>query len=670
MRYRWSSAAITIAMMTVCLIAPSISVVGAEARQTDPSQSVPGEVLVGGVGYTFDREVPIDLAELQQLSDDAGTAVYVKPDVDPLDAVYLPIESRPGVSARYLPQNIGAPEAACPSEALDQGTIQSPAGTYVPIGLEPDLSAASLVEIGSTDDGRIVYAPSPDQPFNELFVTGSEDGLVRHALVSDESASAAFPQALVFGGQQFQLSTEAQVDADGLAKVGCAVQAPALASEGEIGSPFSAIHLQVGDRFVTYIAVDMAVGTPDATPPAAGTPEATIAVPPGTPVQTLVPIGPPESTETQAPPATVAPTETQEATNTVAPTQPPTATSTVAPTQPPTATSTVAPTATLEPTITATSTVAPEITETAAAAATAAPTDSVPTATAPVATQPAIDPTEQVVSRPTPTPRLQQQPAFVPTLPPEAPPPAVATAPAPRCSGEAGEIGDDGVPERLPQSLQYGGTGYHFIAIVSPDDAGSLTLLGCVGPFEAFRGDTADAGAVIFLSLPNLAESVYRYEAISSFNVSYEVSDDPRTLTLPGTGDQADVQYFAADPWARSVYSSVTLILYVSDTEQANPERVLGVAVDADVIGEYLPMGEADPASAEVLAAAGEAGVLPELRLGTSEESYVLVSLWRPFGTSTNGWLTLFSPEGEEAPAQLVGVDPRRLDLLVFDRRE
>jgi hypothetical protein len=261
-----------------------------------------------------------------------------------------------------------------------------------------------------------------------------------------------------------------------------------------------------------------------------------------------------------------------------------------------------------------------------------------------------------------------QPPAVVPTLPPSAPPPAAATSAAPiGCAGDPGEIGDDGIPSRLPSALQYGGTGYRFVEAVPVEEMADASRVGCVGPFEAFR-DAAEG--VLYLTLPNVADTAYRYEVTTSFSVELEVTADPRVLVLQGEGDRPDVRYHAADPLVRSVYSSVTLILFVADAEATQPDRILGYAVDRDVFGLYLPEGETDPASGEIQARAEAMGIHPTLTLGTEPQVYVLVALWQPFGTTTNGWLTLYGPEGETAPEQLVGLDPRRLDLLVFDRPE
>ncbi len=260
-----------------------------------------------------------------------------------------------------------------------------------------------------------------------------------------------------------------------------------------------------------------------------------------------------------------------------------------------------------------------------------------------------------------------QPPAVVPTLPPEAPPPAAATSAAPiGCSGDPGPISDDDLPRNLPSSLQYGGTGYRFAESAPVETLGELTRVGCVGPFDAF---TSDESGVLYLTLPSVADTAFRFEATSSFSVAFEVTADPRVLVLQGEGDQPDIRYTAADPLVRSVYSSVTLILYVADAEETEPDRVLGYAVDHDVFGLYLSEGEGESTSEAVQAQAEALGFHPTLTIGSQPQTFVLVSLWQPFGTTTNGWVTLYGPEGDPTPDQLVGLDPRRLDLLVFDRQ-
>ena len=646
----------------------------AQNGQATPDGAPGGELVVDGQRYTFDREVTVDVTVLEQRTAESGAVVYVKPGGDPLSAVYVPVD---GAASRYLPEYLNAPETACPSEATAATPIEGNGAVYIPAGIEPDIAPEQLVQVGQTSDGRTLYAPSAEQPFTELYATGADGGLVHYILVQENGVPATFSQRLAFAGQEFQLTAGETPNIEGLQKVGCAGVFPALAEASEAGGPYTAMYVQAGDQLVVY----RTVGQPDPTEapatvavteppivPATGEAPVTVAPtqapPTETPAPTVTPTQVPPTvapTETPVPTATpteIPPTETPEPTATpteVPPTQTPEPTATPEPTVAPTdVPPTVAPTETPEPTAAPTQTPEPTAAPTQAAQATQAP----PTAAA----------TETPESRPTPTPQTLQPQAVVPTLPPEAPSPAAATSVATGCTGNAGPIGDDGLPERLPTSLQYGGTGYRFTESVPVSELDDLTRIGCVGPFDAFRAGGDDA--MLYLTLSTVADTAYRYEATTSFSVSFEVTADPRVLTLQGEGDQPDTQYVAGDPLVRSVYSSVSLILYVADAEATQPDRVLGYAVDNDMFGEYRPEGSAEQASDEVLAEAEALGILPTLKIGTNPDTYVLVSLWQPFGTTTNGWLTLYAPSGEETPEQLVGVDPRRLDLPAFNRQD
>lgn len=670
MRYRWSMVLLIMATLVGSSVIAGVGVnaFAVSVRQADEAAQ-PGEIVVGGQRYSYDRDVPIDLSQLEQLTDVSGNTVYTKPGGGPLGAIYTP-STTDGASSRFLPQYLDSPDTTCPSEATQATNIQGPSGSYVPVGIEPDLTPDTLVEVGSTDDDRRIYAESADQPFSELYATGADAGLVRYILVPDEGAPSTLPQRLTFGGRDYQLATDVGTEGDA-SKIGCAGFYPAFSSSDTAETLF----LQVGDQMVAYTATGQPEEGPQSQAPGQ---QSTPATPETT--ETQVPIEPVETEvakPTEAPPtSTPVPTEVPP-TETPVPTEvPPTATlvSTEAPpTETPVPTD-VPPTSTPEPTeVPPTQTPVPtEVSPTQTPAPTDAPPTSTPepTEVQTAATTAPAD-TQNPTSRPTPTPAQFQQPAVAPTLPPEAPPPAVATTAASRCSGNIGAFDDNGVPERLPRSIQYNGTGYQYTDMVSADEVGSLSILGCVGPFEAFRGDQDGTSNSLFLRLPNSADAVFRYESTSSFNVDFEsASSDPRALTLPGTDGQPDIQYIAADPWVRSVYSSVSLILYVADAEATNPERIYARAVTADVIGEYVPEESADPASEELAAEAESFGIHPTLTLGNGGQNYVLVSLWRPFGTTGNGWLTLYGPEGEAAPSTIVGIDPRRLDLPVFNQSE
>ena len=70
---------------------------------------------------------------------------------------------------------------------------------------------------------------------------------------------------------------------------------------------------------------------------------------------------------------------------------------------------------------------------------------------------------------------------------------------------------------------------------------------------------------------------------------------------------------------------------------------------------------------AELRARAEEAGINPDLVLAGNRR-YLLVNLWSPIGTTTNGWVTLYSATGEGVADTLLATDPRSLDLFVYHR--
>ncbi|CAA9544653.1 MAG: hypothetical protein AVDCRST_MAG19-341 [uncultured Thermomicrobiales bacterium] len=268
---------------------------------------------------------------------------------------------------------------------------------------------------------------------------------------------------------------------------------------------------------------------------------------------------------------------------------------------------------------------------------------------------------------PTPLPNVRVQP--LPGQTGQTPVPTAATgvvAQVPvlprQCQGDPGQIGDNGVPERLPARIQLSGIAYSF---VGAEDAGGdvrLTRIGCVGPFEADQAEGIDVRQVIFLRDGRAADTLYRFEASSSFEVTFTVTGDPQVVV---TGDET---YVRQATWQRSVYSSVTNILYAEDPESLDPDRLYGVKVDGDVIAEYVPEGgDVVAASEELQQTAETEGVNPDLVLGGGRR-YLLVNLWRPIGTTTNGWVTLYSFVGEGVADDLLATDPRSLDLFIYRR--
>jgi hypothetical protein len=231
-----------------------------------------------------------------------------------------------------------------------------------------------------------------------------------------------------------------------------------------------------------------------------------------------------------------------------------------------------------------------------------------------------------------------------------------------RCQGDPGEIGANGLPERLPVRIQLSGVAYSFVRQEELANDIKLRRIGCVGPFEAAQAQGAGAGQVIYLRASRTAQTLYRYETASSFAVDYVVAGGAQVITA---GDET---YVLEETWHRSIYSSVTAIVFAQDATAPDPPRVFAVPVDGDIIAEYVPeVGDVVEAPAELRARAEEAGINPDLVLAGSRR-YLLVNLWSPIGTTTNGWVTLYSFTGEGVADTLLATDPRSLDLFIYRR--
>jgi hypothetical protein len=272
-----------------------------------------------------------------------------------------------------------------------------------------------------------------------------------------------------------------------------------------------------------------------------------------------------------------------------------------------------------------------------------------------------------VVIGPTPTPLpnvriipLEPSAAASPT------PPSGLQAGSPerarRCQGDPGEIGANGLPERLPVRIQLSGVAYSFVRQEELANDIKLRRIGCVGPFVAVQAQGAGAGQVIYLQASRDAQTLYRYETASSFAVDFVVAGDAQVITA---GDES---YVLGETWHRSIYSSVTAIVFAQDPAAPNPPRVFAVPVDGDIVAEYVPeVGDVVEAPAELRARAEEAGINPDLVLAGSGR-YLLVNLWTPIGTTTNGWVTLYSSAGNGVADTLLATDPRSLDLFIYRR--
>jgi hypothetical protein len=231
-----------------------------------------------------------------------------------------------------------------------------------------------------------------------------------------------------------------------------------------------------------------------------------------------------------------------------------------------------------------------------------------------------------------------------------------------RCEGDPGAVDANGLPERLPRRVQLSGVSYRFVGEEQFDNDITLTRLGCVGPFEAVQTSGSGVAQVVYLRVNRRSDVLYRYDAGASFAVDFAVSGDARVITA------ADARYLLNETWARSVYSSVTVIVYTSDADAADPARLFAVRVDGDVIAEYVAEGgDVVEAPADLRARAEDLGINPDLVLGGGRR-YLLVNLWSALGTTTDGWVTLYSATPEGVPDTLLATDPRSLDLLIYRR--
>ena len=146
-------------------------------------------------------------------------------------------------------------------------------------------------------------------------------------------------------------------------------------------------------------------------------------------------------------------------------------------------------------------------------------------------------------------------------------------------------------------------------ALKTPDEVGTLTRIGCIGPFESASTDQADQAEVIYLRTTGsgaASQQVYRFEAAPTYQIEVQVTERPQVIT---SGDQS---YRLEQVWEPSVYSSTSVILFVQDPASPAPEVIYGLDVSqtvvGDAIGEYRLLDETSQPSEQMIAAAEQAG--------------------------------------------------------------
>jgi hypothetical protein len=202
---------------------------------------------------------------------------------------------------------------------------------------------------------------------------------------------------------------------------------------------------------------------------------------------------------------------------------------------------------------------------------------------------------------------------------------------------------------------------YLFAGAEAPADVGTLNRIGCAGPFELTVMDGADQADVIYLR-SGPSGPVYRFDAALTFEVQFEASEQPQTIT------SLDQRYRLERAWQPSVYSSTSVILFAEDPAEPTPTVVYGLNVTqtavGDAVGEYRSVDEPTQPSAELAAAAEQAGLHADLVI--NGETYVLGDIFTPAGTTRNGFMTLFASTTDEDAQALLGRDTRDVELFVF----
>jgi hypothetical protein len=221
------------------------------------------------------------------------------------------------------------------------------------------------------------------------------------------------------------------------------------------------------------------------------------------------------------------------------------------------------------------------------------------------------------------------------------------------------------LPTNLPARIQVGGTAYVFERAEATADAGTLTVLGCVGAFELLGSDQVDQSDAVYLRAViggGAGTQVYRYAAAVTFDVDFEVTDRPQTISA------LDERYRLERLWHPAVFSSTSVLLFTDDVSNPEPGVIFGVAVAqsvvGDAIGEYRPADDAEAATDDLATAAELAGLHPDLTIGG--RNYVIVAVYSPVGTTRSGFMTLFSTGTAEVPERVLGRDPREAELYVF----
>ena len=217
-------------------------------------EGLPRELVIADARFLFDRIVPLSRQELFRVAQEQETIAYARTEEGPFAAIYLSVPNRSEDElARYLPEGVGSADVACPAEAGDYERVDASGSLYAFAGIETDLTADSLQQVGDSNGEPVSADPDSAQPFPELFFS-SGDGLLRFVLVGDDGRPASIAESLAFNGTEFAFESDATdaVDPASLTKVGCSTAFPVFAPTDTVGGGFTQLYVLAGTRLLSF----------------------------------------------------------------------------------------------------------------------------------------------------------------------------------------------------------------------------------------------------------------------------------------------------------------------------------------------------------------------------------------------------------------------------------
>jgi len=217
------------------------------------------ELAIAAGRYRFDRVIPIDRDSLEQMGQLGQTITYARDEGDEVAPIYV---TRPGededktLLLRYLPERLGGEQIACFADgATDVGQFNAGEGNtvYVFAGIEIDLSPEVLTSIAEDPTLGSIYAESETGPFNELFVTISDE-FQRFVLLNDDGLPAALQGTFPFAGQDFSFAGNVTDDIDpgDLQTVGCAGPFALAALADSTTAPFGRLYANIAGSVLAF----------------------------------------------------------------------------------------------------------------------------------------------------------------------------------------------------------------------------------------------------------------------------------------------------------------------------------------------------------------------------------------------------------------------------------